>query len=106
MALTFSPDGTTLAGGLRDGTILIWEVGNAYRKLASVPALSEEQLHSLWTDLVADNLGTAHRALWTLAAAPKQSVAFVQGRLKPVAVIADAGKVQQWIADQDNDKFA
>ncbi|HWY87147.1 MAG TPA: hypothetical protein VNX28_10500, partial [Gemmataceae bacterium] len=103
---TFSPDGKSLAGGLRDGTILIWEMGEAYRKLALSPKLSSKQLESLWTDLLVDNAGTAHQALWTLAAAPKHSVAFLQGRLKAVAPFADAGKIQQWIAEQDSENFA
>jgi hypothetical protein len=103
-ALCFSPDGTSLAAGLQDGSILIYEVPKADPELAK-SSFSKNELESRWTDLGGDHAGKAHRAIWALVATPKQSVPFLQGRLKPVA-FGDQAKIQQWIADLDSPRFA
>ena len=103
-ALNFARNGTLLAAGLADGTILVWDVDKVLPK-AILQNVSDEQLRSFWKDLSADNAATAHQAMWTMIASPNQSVPFLSTQLKPVAP-EDAGKVQQWIADLDSDKFA
>jgi hypothetical protein len=103
-ALTFSPDGKSLAAGLRDSTILILDVSKAFTKSLPAPKSGQNELEALWTDLAKDNAGQAYQALWTLVTAPKESVPFLRDRLKPIA-IADAAKTQQRIAELNNDKF-
>jgi hypothetical protein len=99
-ALTFSPDGTSLVAGLRDSTILIWEVG----QLKAAPKLSRGELESRWTDLIGANVRQAHKSIGELVAAPGQAVPFLRSKLKPVPV-ADPGKVKQWIADLNSEVF-
>jgi hypothetical protein len=103
-ALAFSSDGTYLAAGLKDSTILAWEVGKTVPRL--VPAkLDNQQLETCWAELAGDDARKAHQAAWRMIVAPRQSVASLQGRLKPVMAV-DAAKVKQLIADLDSSKFA
>jgi WD40 repeat protein len=103
-ALTFSPDGKFLATGLRDETILIWDVGAA-AKSVSPAKLSPNELESRWAELIGDNVSTAYQAIWTLVAVPQQSVPFLQHRLKATLAV-NAEKIQQWITDLDDHEFA
>jgi WD40 repeat protein len=103
-ALAFSSDSAYLVAGLGDSTILIWDT----RKLGPKRGrqnLSSEILESCWADLESADAGSGHRAIWTMIDSPRQSVPFLRGRLQPVAV-AEAGKIQAWIAALDSDKFA
>ena len=104
-ALTFSPDGTSLAAGMRDGTVLIFDVAKANPRLVPAPKLGKDELESRWIDLAGDNATKAHQALWSLVDAPKNSVPFLCDRVKPVAS-ADAADIQRWITDLDSGKFA
>ena len=104
-ALAFSPDGKTLAAGLQDSTILIYDVAQAVPKVLTATKLGKDELESRWADLMGENAGAAHQALWSLVDAPKDSLHFLRGRLKSVAV-ADAGAIQRLIANLNSDKFA
>ena len=68
-ALTFSPDGTSLVAGLRDGTILVYDVVKTDPKLLPAPKPGNEKLESNWTDLAGGNVGRAHQAIGMLVAA-------------------------------------
>jgi WD40 repeat protein len=109
LALAFSPDGTKLATGLVDAfddcPIMIWEVGKFDPRLAPAPRLGQRHLESYWTDLAGGNAAKAHGALWAMVASPTDSVPFLRDRLKPV-VVADQGKIEQWLADLGSDKFS
>ncbi len=52
-ALAFSSDGAFLAVGLRDSTILIWDIANAYPTSRPAPSLTMKELASRWSDLAA-----------------------------------------------------
>lgn len=104
-ALMFTPDGKSLGAGLSDGSILIWDLGKVDLKLAAPSKLSNDVLESRWRELAGDDATRAHQAIWTLAAAPQESVPFLKGRLQP-APILDAAKIRQWIIDQDSETFA
>jgi hypothetical protein len=102
-AMTFSPGDKTLSVGLRDGTILIFDVSKANQKLTT--KLNAKELEQLWIELNNDDAGNAHRALGTLVAAPTDAVPLLSSRLKP-ALEPDAAKIARWIADLDSDQFA
>ena len=99
-ALTFSPNGAFLACGLANGIILILDVAKADSKLTARPG--SNVLASCWADLAADDAAQAHRAIGALVGASKQSVPFLQERLKSVAAM-DAGRIHEWIAELDSD---
>jgi RNA polymerase sigma factor (sigma-70 family) len=102
-ALAFAPDGRALVTGSADSTALVWDVG----RLLPRPRLAElrsGQAEALWDDLASDDAGKAYRAVVALSAAPKDAVALLKERLKPVAA-ADAPRVAKLIADLDSDTF-
>ncbi len=58
----------------------------------------------LWEDLACTDEAVFSRALVRLAASPKETIAFVKGRLKPVSI--DAARVEQLLKDLDGNEFA
>jgi WD40 repeat protein len=105
LSLAFAPDGKTLVSGSVDTTALIWEVSAATRAgRAANRALGREELETLWGDLAGDDAAKAHRAVWTLATSPRQSVSFLRERLRPVPA-ADPPRLPQLVADLDSEQF-
>jgi WD40 repeat protein len=102
--LGFAPDGRSLAAGLRDGTVLIFDVAKAPGQVRP-PDLADGAFESYWSDLGADDAAKAHRAIGALVAVPKRSVGFLQGKLK-VAIRADAANIRKWLSDLDSGRFA
>jgi WD40 repeat protein len=104
-SLAFAPDGRTLATGLIDSTVLVWDLApDTWKPGAAARDLSPDDLADLWSDLASEDAGRAHRAMGVLAAAPAQTVPFLAEQLRPAAV--DGGRVRRWIADLDSDEFA
>jgi len=106
MALAFSPDGAYLAAGLRDSTILVWDVRQAARAARlETKRLTVEEMAACWAGLADRDARKAHQVIWALVAASKQSVPFLLDRLRPITT-ADAGKIQRWITDLDSGRFS
>jgi WD40 repeat protein len=105
-SLEFSPDGSLLACGLRNATVLVWavppELRNAPRPTQRV---KDEDLTRLWDELAGDDAPRARHALWTLTASPDQAVSFLRSGLKPTRPV-EAKQVERWISDLDSDDFA
>jgi RNA polymerase sigma factor (sigma-70 family) len=95
-ALAITPDGRTLISGGGDTTLLLWDVLGV-RERAREPAAD------VWADL-ADG-AKAGPALGGLIAEPAETVAFLKGRLAPVAP-CDPRRVERLIAELDSDDFA
>jgi hypothetical protein len=104
-SLTFSPDGTRLVAGLRDTTILTWDVSQANPKLKGTSPLGNQELEVLWTVLGGDNARKAYKALWGMLTAPKDAASFLRARLKPVPV-AEQARMEQLVADLESENFA
>jgi hypothetical protein len=85
---------------------LLWDLtGQAQAGKLKQPApLTAQQLNDLWSDLAGD-AAQADRAIWTLAAVPKQSLPLLKEALQPLAP-APADQVAKLIADLDSERFA
>jgi RNA polymerase sigma factor (sigma-70 family) len=103
-ALAFAPDGRRLASGLFNGTVLVWDVSAAARAARRPRDLAPGNLDRLWADLAGDDATRAWAAVFALAAAPEQAVAFLRPRLRPAAP-REPGHIRKLIADLDSDRF-
>jgi hypothetical protein len=68
-------------------------------------SLRPDQLENLWTNLADPDGIRAYRAIWTLAAASRDSVPFLAQRVRPMARAEDE-QLARWIADLDSAVFA
>ena len=95
--MLFSPDGTRIASGGWDRTILVWDV-------FAVPAAPPGELAPLWTELAGDG-PAAYGAMRKLFAAGDAAVALIARHLHPAAAL-DTKRIAALIADLDSDRFA
>ncbi len=104
--LAFAPNGRSLATGLLDSTILVWDLSpERWHAQLAAPSLGLGEFDSLWSDLGDADARKAHAALWTLAAAKPSAVDYVDKRLLPTVAV-DPGTIKQSIADLANERFA
>ncbi len=98
-ALAFTPDGTRLATGLPDGTILLWPV-----PIPGPVSLPTETVDRLWLDLMSPNAEAGWRAAWLLADAPDDLERVARERIRPAANIPQRD-LKQLVADLDSPEF-
>jgi WD40 repeat protein len=105
--VAFAADGKTLASGATDTTILLWDAAAPLKELAKprTVELPAAEVESLWGDLAREDAAKALSGVQKLTAAPRQSVPFLSERLKPAARI-DPRKIDGWIGDLENEKYA
>jgi hypothetical protein len=101
IAFAFAPDGRRLATGMPDGTILLWDISLPSSKAQHLEA---KEIESLWADLAHSDAAKAWRAVWRLADAPQDALAFLRGRVKPYPT-ASADVTRKLLADLDSDSF-
>jgi WD40 repeat protein len=80
--LRFSPDGSKLASGHTDTTVLIWDTSD----LPKFPRekLDEATLNQLFAQLREPDAATAQKAIWRLSASPETALPFLIRKLKPI----------------------
>jgi hypothetical protein len=104
--LLFSRDGKTLATASRDRTVLVWDVAEAVevagRQLTQTKAVRNRE--ELWTELAGEDATRADAAMQTLLGTPKETVAFLKERLRPVRA-ATPERVKRLLADLDSSEF-
>lgn len=105
-ALAFSADGKRLASAGSDQRVVVHDVTDVLRTLGGQPAeLTTRQLETMWKGLASGNPRQAYRAIWTLNAAPRQTMALFQEKLTPFATTADKQRITQLLADLNDDRF-
>jgi RNA polymerase sigma factor (sigma-70 family) len=99
--LAFAADGRSVAVGMPDTNILIWDLAPATRQKRKLAAAD---LDRLWTDLASEDATRAYKAAGTLLADPQRTVPFLRERLQPVK--EDASRIRRLIVDLGSDEFA
>jgi RNA polymerase sigma factor (sigma-70 family) len=94
-------DGRRLATGMSDGTILLWDISPPRSKPQWLEA---KELEALWTDLADADAAKAWRAVWRMAEAPQDALAFLRPRIKP-APTAPPAVTRKLLADLDSDAY-
>jgi len=104
LALAFSPDGRRMVSGNMDTTALVWEVPKPPPLVREpAPVLTDQDLDTLWADLLADEAPAAWQAIRKLAAAPKQTLPFLADKLQPKPI--DPKRIDRLITDLDSKQF-
>jgi hypothetical protein len=85
-----------------DGTILLWDTSHA---TSNPRRLAIQEIESLWADLSEMDAAKAWRAVWRLADAPNDTLAFLRGRVKP-SPTASVVAMRKLLADLDSESFA
>jgi WD40 repeat protein len=101
-SLRFSPDGKTLASGLSDCSVLIWDLSPLSKRRNAAP--EAQDLEQLWTDLGSTEGAKAYRALWSLAAS-KRSIDLLRKHLRPVTE-AEWAELRRLLDALNSDDFA
>jgi hypothetical protein len=99
--LVFAPDGSTLATGHQDGTIVLWKVPRSRPGHQAALAVAESE--RLWTDLGNSSPATARAAKERLVGHPDTAVTLLKKQFRPPP--ADA-KLAALIDDLDSNVFA
>jgi len=102
LSLAFSANGRRLASGSRDTTCLVWSLP----ALTQSPAtrLAKEELEALWRQLAASEARPAYTAVWTLQAAPADSLPYLRTQLLAYAK-PDPQRLKQLVKDLDANEF-
>jgi RNA polymerase sigma factor (sigma-70 family) len=105
-SVLFTPDQRFLFSGGDDAQVLQWDLtGRARDGMWRAAHHDAKQQQQLWTQLISDEPGVAHKAIWELAADPAATVAMLERRLKPLAG-PPANEIAGLIAQLDSDEFA
>jgi RNA polymerase sigma factor (sigma-70 family) len=100
-AVAFAPGGREVASGGSDGVIFLWDVTGAGKRPKKLTA---KELDALWADLAGASAAKAHRAVWALAGAGEQAVAFLDKRLPERGKEAGA-EAARLVRDLGSDEF-
>jgi hypothetical protein len=105
-SVAYSPNGRSVVSASNDTTGVVWDVtGRIKQGRLEAVELTPHELETLWTNLSGADGPRAHRALWTLVAAPKQTLPFLQARLRSGTAAVDARRIDRLLLELDDDRF-
>jgi WD40 repeat protein len=102
----FRGDGATLVTASNDCTALVWDLtGGRLRDGRLLAAgLGKAEMEESWKVLSGDDAAAAGQAIWRLAAAGPQSIAFLKQRVQALKRVG-ARELEKLIADLDDPRF-
>ncbi|MGF1581861.1 MAG: hypothetical protein ACFCD0_21235, partial [Gemmataceae bacterium] len=105
-SVRYSPNGRTLASGSMNKTIKLWRFPRLEPENLEPIRLSTKELERLWLDLGNKDFAQRDKAFRKLAAGQETSLAFLKGKIRPIAVPKlDKSRVQRLIKLLDDDRF-
>jgi DNA-binding beta-propeller fold protein YncE len=104
-ALALSPDGKKVATASSDGRMRYWDFSKPDETITVTGPLTAKQLDELYADLVSEDPAKSRRAFTTLLAGAKESVPYLQQRVRTVAGLKIEPRVEQLLADLDAEEF-
>jgi WD40 repeat protein len=104
LSLTFSADGSRLASGMLDNTILLWDTGFLSERQAAVVPLSAKDLDRVWEHLTDPRAWYAHQAMHRLLGTPEQTLALFRDHFADLVPV-DNKQVQQLVEALDSKSY-
>jgi WD40 repeat protein len=105
-SLAFAADGRQLASASMDTTVLLWDVKTLLEEAKGTPSKpGPGQIEALWQDLAGADAAKAFQAIHALAAMPREAVALLKEKLRPVVAV-EPGRLKQLLADLGDRHFA
>jgi WD40 repeat protein len=98
----FSPDGSLLATGMDDATILLWDLSPW--RTTPTPGPTPEETERLWKDLGGTDAVRAFAAIQALIASPGPAVELCKRHLSPVPPV-DRPRLAALVQALDSDRF-
>ena len=102
-SLALSADGRVLASGSNDTTVILWDLTGL--KQRSPGRLSVQDAEALGLELGDEDARQAYQVMWRMAAAPRESVTVLAGKLKP-ETDPNASDIARLIGQMDDARFA
>ncbi|MCI0379706.1 MAG: WD40 repeat domain-containing protein [Gemmataceae bacterium] len=108
MHLAFAPDGSKLASGSNDTTVVLWDFAKVRARMEAsrdVRTIVESDVEAAWDRLADSDAASAYRGIVRLVEAKDHSLPFLRKQLQPIPA-PDAKQVEGWLADLGSAQFA
>ena len=103
-SVAFAPDGRTLVSGSGDTTALVWDVTGLQSQEGTEAGSTSATRNGCWRDLAGEDAAKAFKATWALTATPRETLALIRERLRPVSPV-DFPRLEGLVKDLDSDRY-